>query len=294
VERQIAPQTTDPAIDVSLEPHIAINPEPAVVARKRLFVFLPGTGGRPGHYRLILRAAAARGYHAIGLNYPNDDAVGILCASGEDPDCQWGIRREIIAGVDASPLVDVNVANSIENRLRKALYYLHAQYPDEGWGPYLEGATVAWSRIEVAGHSQGGGHAAAIAKLHSLYRAVYFASPADWSGDLNGPPPWLSQPGATEASRQYGFAHVSDATVPLAHLAVIWPALGLEPFGGPISVDTVRSPYAGSHQLTTDAVPRQVGGLLPYHSAPVVDAATPLNGSGAPMFEPVWIYLCFP
>ncbi len=294
VERQIAPKATDPEIDVNLEPHIVINPDPSVAAKGRLFVFLPGTGALPSQYRLILRTGAARGYHAIGLNYPNADAVGVLCAGGEDADCSWNVRREIITGADAGPLVDVNHANSIENRLRMALAYMQAHYPSEGWGTYLVDGAVEWSRVVVAGHSQGGGHAAAIAKLHAVYRAVYFASPADWDLARNEPPPWLSQSGATEASRQYGFTHVRDATVPLAHLAETWPALGLHAFGDPFSVDNAVAPYGNSHQLTTDAVPHQTGGPLPYHAAPVFDAATPLTGGGAPLYTSVWIHLCFP
>jgi hypothetical protein len=295
VERQIAPKSTDPAIDINLEPHIAINPSPSVAASGRLFVFLPGTGALPTHYRLILRTGAARGYHAIGLNYPNDDAVGILCDTSADQDCQWKVRREIITGIDTSPLVDVNAANSIVNRLQKALSYLHAQFPNEGWGQYLADGGIDWSRVEVAGHSQGGGHAAAIAKFRAVFRAVYFASPADWNTSSDAPPAWISQSGATDASRQYGFTHTQDATVPFAHLAVTWQALGLGAFGAPVSVESAGPPYDNSRQLTTDAAPRPGGaGLSPYHAAPVLDAATPLTGSDEPLYAPVWIYLCFP
>ncbi len=295
VEREIAPRTTDPTIDISLESHVAINPNPWVAAGGKLFVFFPGTGALPTHYRLILRTGAERGYHTIGLNYPNDAAVGVLCDSSDDPDCQWSVRREIITGVDTSSLVDVNAANSIVNRLQKVLSYLDAQYPEEGWGQYLTDGAVDWSGVEVAGHSQGGGHAAAIAKLHAVFRAVYFSSPADWSTLDDAPPPWVSQSGATDGSRQYGFTHVQDATVPSAHLTVTWSALGLGAFGAPVSVDNVNAPYGNSHQLATNAVPHHNGGgALPYHAATVLDAATPLTGTDTPLYAPVWIYLCFP
>ena len=58
-------------------------------------------------------------------------------------ECQWKVRREIITGVDTSPLVDVNAANSIVNRLEKLLSYLGAYYPKEGWGQYLSGCSQA-------------------------------------------------------------------------------------------------------------------------------------------------------
>jgi hypothetical protein len=294
VERQIAPNATDAAIDVGLDPHVAINPGPSATARGKLFVFLPGTGAVPTEYRLILRAGAARGYHAIGLTYPNPTAVGVLCDGSADPDCHWNVRREIITGIDSSSLVDVSPANSIVNRLCKLLAYLNGLYPKEDWGQYLAGDAPDWSRIEIAGHSQGGGHAAAMAKLYPLDRAVYFSSPADWNESAGAPPAWVSQTSATDPSRQYGFTHARDAVVPIAHLAATWPALGLRGFGDAVSVDTTSAPYGSSHQLVTNVTLAGGDGLFLYHAAPVVDAATPMFSPGVPRFAPVWIYLCFP
>lgn len=73
VEREIAPATTSAAITTNLTPHIAISPDAAVASQGKLFVMLPGTGGAARNQRLILRTGAARGYHAIGLTYPNDE-----------------------------------------------------------------------------------------------------------------------------------------------------------------------------------------------------------------------------
>ncbi len=42
-----------------------------------------------------------------------------------------------VDGIDRSPIVDVNAANSIDNRLTKLLEYLAAQHPEEDWSRYL-------------------------------------------------------------------------------------------------------------------------------------------------------------
>jgi hypothetical protein len=57
----------------------------------------------------------------------------------------------------------------------------------------------------------------------------------------------------------------------------------------------VAPPYNNSRQLTTNAEPpTNAAGLSPLHNATVVDASTPRNADGTPMFNPVWIYVAFP
>ncbi len=292
VERDVLPVATDPTISTDLEAHFAINPAPAVTARGQLFVFFPGTFATPSLYRRVVRTGAAQGFHALGLNYPNSQAVSSLCNNSADVDCHGSVRREILTGQDLSSLIAVSPANSINNRLIKLLTYLHAQNPTEGWGQYLVAGQPNWTRIRVAGHSQGGGHAGYIAKLYAVDRAVYFSSPGDWRNGASQPATWIVTPGATTAARQYGFTHVQDPLVPLAIATSVWQALGLS--GPPTTVDGASAPYMGSHQLTTNAAPNQAGsGGSPFHGAPVVDSQVPLTPSGAPLFEPVWIQQCF-
>ncbi|MFN9106329.1 MAG: BPSS1187 family protein [Betaproteobacteria bacterium] len=294
VERDVAPAATDAAITTDLETHFTINPSPASAARGRLFVFFPGTGATPANYRLIVRTAATRGLHSIGLNYPNSLAVASLCNGSADPDCHAKVRNETLLGQDTSQLVTVTPADSIVNRLTKLLAYLHARHPAEGWGQYLTNGQPDWTRIRVAGHSQGGGHAAFIAKQFAVDRAVYFSSPSDWRDGPNQPATWMGSPGATPAVRQYGFTHLRDPLVTITVALGNWQALGLAGFGVPVSVDGAAPPYAGSHQLTTDAAPNPAATTVsPLHGVPVVDAPTPRTASGAPLFEPVWIHLSF-
>lgn len=291
VVRQVTPSSTDGAIDTANDPHVAVRPGSGVTMRGKLFVFLPGTGAVPTMQQLILRTAAARGYHAIGLSYPNLEAVGVLCADDVDPDCFWDVRREVITGLNTSARLTVIPANAVINRLEKLLRHLQNLYPSEGWGQYLAGGSVEWSRLTLAGHSQGGGHVGVLAKLVALDRAVYFSSPADWRQVADVPASWLARPNVTAASRQFAFIHERDQLVPVMEARANWVALGLAAFGPEISVDDASAPYGNSHRLTARAVPLLAGA---YHGATVVDAATPRTASGAPLFEPVWIYLAVP
>jgi hypothetical protein len=293
VVREIAPAATSPQITTNLSSHFAINPAPAVTPRGRLFVMLPGTGAVPAFYQQILRVGAARGYHTIGLTYPNDMAIELTCGGSPSGDCTALARREIITGADVSPLVAVNSANSINGRLTALLTYLQAQYPGDGWGQFLVGGTPDWSRISVGGHSQGSGHAAYMGKLVALDRVAMFSGPGDnFAGAVA---PWLSQPGPTPAARHYGFTHSGDTLVPYPLALATWNALGLGASGPPTNIDGALAPYANSHQLVTGAAPNlTVPNIAPEHSATVVDAITPVTAQGAFVFQPVWEYMLFP
>ncbi len=291
VERDVLPANTDAAIDTDLDAHFAVNPAPTVAAKQRLFVFMPGAFGKPANVRAIVREAAASGLHAIGLNYPNNATVASLCSGSSDADCFGNTRQEILTGSDSSAVVAITRANSIENRVVKLLQTLHGQAPAEGWNAYLTAAGQPdWSRIRIAGHSQGGGHAAFIAKRYAVDRAIYFSAPADATPD--GLAPWLSAAGMTPGARQAGFTHLRDELAALSVVSATWQALGL---GGALtSVDGANAAFAGAHQLTTNAEPAPgATAAAPLHSSTVVDGVTPRAADGMPLFAPVWRSLAF-
>lgn len=296
IERDIAPALTNAALTDNLSDHFAVNPTSASM-RNRLFVMLPGTNAVPRFYRLIVRAGAARGFHSIGLTYPNGEAVGTICASSLRPDCPGEVRREIITGIDASPLVSISLANSITGRLVALLTYMHSNYPNEGWGQYLVGGAPNWSVITVAGHSQGAGHAAFMAKLHVLDRIAMFSGPSDTGNGNGSPAQWIALPNATPAARQYGFTHQQDELVPLALIEFNWNQIGLGVFGASTSVDGRAAPFGDRRQLTTNiAIPVSPlsPSTAPAHSGTVVDVVTPLTSLGEPLYLPVWNYMLFP
>ncbi|MCI0749135.1 MAG: Ig-like domain-containing protein, partial [Nevskiales bacterium] len=292
--REIDPELTDPTIDPvngnigNLPPYSHVVYPPAAPSAGTLYVFLPGTGGTPAVFRYAYEAAASTGLHVIGLVYPNDLSINHdLCVNSQAPpglslaelnkwldDCKENVRVETITGQDATPSVDVDRANSIENRLIKLLEYLDQQYPSEEWDIYLTGGQPKWDRIVVAGHSQGGGHAAMIGKLYRVVRVNLFAS--------TEPAAWTTETLATPASSYFGFVHTLDPEY--SAFVNSWNNLQIP---GPLkSIDGALPPYGSSHQLQSSAPSHWPN----YHAAVVSDYGTPLV-DGVPLYRDVWIYM---
>ncbi len=282
VERQVRPSATNAAITAFNADHY-VWLDPASPATQ-LLVLLPGTGGQPRNFRLIGAIAAEQGYRVIGLMYADDRAVVSVCTDPSDTGCMAAVRTEVIEGVDRSPYVSVDRANSIDGRLVSLLRYLAAQYPDEGWNSFLSGDTLRWSAIAVGGLSQGGGHAAFIGTLRAVPRVVMFGAPADGIGGQVAP--WMTI-GATPASRYYGLAHVRD---PFASIAPNWLALGLAAFGPVTTVEASAPPFGGSHMLRTDLLPA-TGSYNEAHPSVFGDGTTPRAPDGSPALAPTWRYL---
>jgi hypothetical protein len=281
----VAPQTTDPAIDRALDDHY-VWLDTAARSNQKLLVFLPGTGLTPAMYQLLQQEAARLGYHVIGLMYPNTPGLGKVCPTDPDPaSCYENTRLEIIDGIDRSPLVDVSKANSIDNRLTRLLGYLAAQYPAEGWSRFLANDTPKWSQVAVSGHSQGGGHAAMIARIRMVARVVMFSSVTD---SLQGASvPWVATH-FTPSERYWGFDHELDEQ--FRSIRASWDSLGMAAFGPPAAPERSNPPYGFTHMLVTQYLPLRGPGRA-AHGAPCTDFNTPLDANGVPLFLPAWRYL---
>jgi hypothetical protein len=279
--RVVVPSATDPAI-TNFNPlfrhWVYLDTTRPPVGK--LFVFLPGSGAPPNVYRLLLQTAAEAGCHAVGLTYINDQEVNAELCAGQPAACQEEVRLEIITGADTSPRLEVNRANSIENRLVKLLEYLDGLAPEEGWGEFLRHSEPRWELIAVAGHSQGGGHAAMIGKIHLVHRVGLFSA--------TEPAAWTTESHFTPSDRYYGFAHTQEASVLPFRLS--WANLGLP--GTLTGVNSAAPPANGSHRLVTSLMPRGEVGESNYHGCVVVDFYTPLQADGeTPVFRETWLYM---
>ncbi len=283
----VAPSVVDPSLDDQFGDFI-IQYNENVTSKGKLFVFFPASASNPSMDLLILKNAALNGFHAIGFPYPNKDVVGLLCANATDVSCQAKIREETLTGIDVSPKVDVSVADSVNNRMILILKYLAQSFPSQGWSNYYLGAQVNWDKIRLSGHSQGGGLAGYAAIHNSVDRVCTFSSPADYNNSLNVPANWVVNNGLTNPSRYYGLGSTNDSIVPWTNLQKIWSSLGMGAFGVPVSIDGAAVGYNGSHMLNTSQGTTSSG-----HGVPVVDAATPLDANGKPLFVGAWQYLCF-
>jgi hypothetical protein len=282
-ERRIAPATVNATVTRWTANHFVwLGPPPN---GSQIMLLLAGSNGRPANFRLIGSVAAQQGYRAIGLMYPDELAVLAGCARDSDDECMAKMRTEIIEGVDRSRHMQVDRANGIDGRLADLLRFLAREYPAEGWTDFIAAdGSPKWDRIAVGGLSQGGGHAAYIARLRSVPRVVMFGAPAD--GNRGNVAPWM-QIRATPAERYFGFRHERD---PFRSISQNWAALGLHKLGGVQEIDARTSDFGTAHLFTTDLLPA-TGSYEQAHPSVFSDGATPRRPDGTPVFDALWRYL---
>lgn len=176
----------------------AIRPGTGARAPTQLVLMLVGSGGEPVDMihtdptKNVFGAAVSDGDAVIGLAYSNVTEIGLLC--GDNDACYFPTRQSVILGVsEPGSALEVSADEGIVDRLARSLRYLAASDPNGGWGAFLTTldpaaapiSAIAWSKIVASGHSQGGGHAAAIGKLFAVERVVQLSSVCD---EANGKP----------------------------------------------------------------------------------------------------------
>jgi hypothetical protein len=227
------------------ESHIALRP--ASPTRGELLLFFNGSGGSPRtaiddpahNYYTVARDL---GLHVLAVSYRSDEAIGRLCAPGSPTRdaCFEPTRRAVITGEPqagaAAELADIEVHEGIYGRVAAALRTLSLADPAGGWDAFVDesvsdpGASIAWADVIVSGHSQGGGHAALLGKLHAVSRVVMLASPCD--GSAGSPATWLTRTAElqTDASRFFALGAMGDTICGAQYAA--WPALGMSDAAG--------------------------------------------------------------
>ncbi|MHC5796264.1 BPSS1187 family protein [Lacisediminihabitans sp. FW035] len=249
----------------------AVSPGP-------LLLFLPATGARPWDYRTFLRTAVASGYDVLGLDYWNR-GKSVVRTCGSNPECYTAVQRNRFDGSAPSEASNVDPANSILNRLTLALAHLATVDPAGQWGRYLDDGEVDWTRIVLAGHSQGGGESAYISHLHLVHGVLMFSSPVETNDGV--PAAWMREPGVTPASRMYGFVNQHDMY--FSKIIGSWSELKMQRAGMPADVPVP----SGSHQLVSTL---DVGTPVQSHGRTVSDS-TPRATDGIPLFDPTWKWM---
>ena len=273
---KIPPNETDPQIHRFLNDNWVMFFPPSRPSAD-LFVFLSGTarteeGGPEVPNTLgFLTVAAEAGYRVISLTYDDHPAVLQVCRANPDPNCFAQFREKRIFGDNVTPLIDDTPSESVINRLAKLLQLLERQHPNEGWGAYLAGGMPVWSRIAVAGHSQGAGMAAFIAKKYPVARVVLSSGPEDAAMGLLAP--WISERSATPPDRWFALYHQRDRFAPVIERAL--PAAGVPP----------------SHVRMLNQEPMRLAGPNPYHVSVVGDGSTPRGPNGSPLYRGDWAFV---
>lgn len=281
----VRPQETDPAIQQFTQAH-RVFLDTAVTPRGQLLLFLPGTGATTNGQEEFGRTAASLGYHVVYLMYPNDVPAAV-CQDDEDENTFEKFRREIIAGGDLDPRVTVDRTNSIEHRFVQLIRWLAAKRIAEGWLQFLTDEGLIWSKVALAGHSQGGGHAQLLAKDHAVERVVVLGSPKDYNQRHGRPAAWYGG-GVTPAGRMFALVHEQDTqAVSFAQQLENLRASGLTTVA---DTDELGPPYLHAHALTTNQPGTPINSGL-AHLGLVFDFTLPRGSDGQPLYRPVWTYM---
>jgi hypothetical protein len=236
---------------------------------------------------MFCQTAAALGYHVININYPNAVSVRV-CSSKEDFSCFEKFREEILFGINASNYVQVDPDNCIQNRILKLVRYLHQQHPDQHWDQYYD-ESLRYERFVIAGHSQGGGHAAYLASKFELHRLIVLSSPNDYSEVYGQSAGWCRAEFKTPASRLYGLNHKRDEIVSPTQQYTIWSDINMLSIADTCSADSDK--FKTSRALITNFDPNvnaSFGRLK--HNVPAMDVTFP-EGSKGEQLKKVWQYL---
>ncbi len=204
----VIPGWTDPAIETVHGPSIAVY-DPKIDTLNKLVLFLVGTGGSATPTWTMDSIFASMGYYAVTLDYENN-VVAASLGTDSDTAAFGNYRDEIVTGAQVSSAVSVDSANSILNRLTKLLVYLEQTDTAGAWGQFVQNNQPLWSRIIVAGHSQGSGHAAYIGKMYDVSRVLMFSGPQDYMSAYDRPAPWQYDKGATPPTSYFAFLHQND------------------------------------------------------------------------------------
>ncbi len=267
----VAPNEADPSVGHFTRSSVIVV-DRATPAPAPLLLFLPGTGANPSYVQLFLGAAVDAGYRAISLSYDNEPAVMQACAGDLDAACSGNFRQSRLFGGSNTPPEE-----TIVTRLVKLLQLLDTRHPDEGWRSYLTNGMPDWSRIAVAGHSQGGGMAAMLAKRVTLARVLLFSGPPDFVLPGRRPAPWLAAPAATPIDRWYGLYHREEGLAPVLQQA--YRVLGLTP-------DHIRVlSLAPGGPVGARGFPDA------FHVSVVADRLTPRAADGSPAYAADWGFL---
>ncbi len=240
----------DPAGANAGDPHYALVP--AGAGSGALVLFFNGSGGSPAGAigdleKNVYTAALAEGHHVLALSYRSDDAIGRLCP--DDDPCFLPTRTAIVTGKPqagaAAAVASIGLTEGIYARTTLALRGLARGASTASFAQFVTGAAdfgeaIVWSRVIVAGHSQGGGHAALLGRLNAVRRIVPLSSPCDSVGET--PATWLTYDPTTWKTNPATAAYVFSAlttfgpggrptggdTICSAHAAA-WRAMGVDP-----------------------------------------------------------------
>lgn len=292
VQAEIVPSAIDPETDRFPQSHHTLMVPTGIERRDELFLMLPGTGNHGTAFDAVATVAAHAGYAVLVLAYDSELNHAGICAEvplDEMEACRTAVIHEKIYGTDETDLIDVDEADSIVGRAVRVLNAADAEYPDAGAGRYLDGDTLAWDQIVVAGFSQGSVMAGYLSKDHAFARAVLLAGGCDAMDAEDGSiylAEWCTAERATPADRTYAISHVQDEP---EKDAAIHAAYGLDAFGDYADIATEAPAYCTDTHLLASTVESSGADTDRYHLSVAHDDYIPVDDEGVPVLaEDYW------
>jgi hypothetical protein len=247
----------DPAVSFNDNTQVAVVDNRAATLMGKLVLPFGGLGTNVGTLDAGGEFCARRGFHVLGIAAFQD--YDILSFGAE---FFGNARRQVFEGKEytregAFANISMTPADGVAQRTQKALQYLHAEFPDEDWGYYLQSdGSVRWSDVIFTGFSHGGSNAARFAMLVRASRVVSLSAPRENQCVRSDPAncggvvaTWLGETPATPRDRFFALSGRTDDQ----HLQHLFAMEKLGYAGSPTSIDGAAAPYGGSHRLITDA-----------------------------------------
>lgn len=261
----------DPEVAYNDNDQIAVFDNRAATLMGKLVLTFGGAGETKGNLTGGGEFCARRGFHVLAV--AAFQAYNIVI---HGPDFYGDARRTVFEGVmhtrqDAFASIELTEADGVARRTQKALQYLHATYPEEDWGYYLQAdGSVRWSDVIFTGVSHGASNSARFASLVRASRVVSIAGPrdnlceridvADCGGEVAT---WLSEVPKTPIDRFYAITGVQDEQ----HTQHLFAMEKLGYVGEPTRIDGAAPPYANSRRLVSAAGHDDFCGQPAYQNA---------------------------
>jgi pimeloyl-ACP methyl ester carboxylesterase len=156
----------------------------------------------------------------------------------------------------------------------------------QGWGQYILNGKPNWSKIVIAGHSQGGALAGVIGRHYPVKRAILI-SIVDML-DNGKIPDWEKMP--ANNVNFYSFINMNDELMAWPRVKAVWTAAGWFAYGNYLNVDWKPYPYNNTHLLVSTYKSPSTS-IDPYHNMTGVDSYFPKYGNGKYVYEKAWEYL---
>lgn len=252
-EHDFRASAADSTVSYNDNDQIAVFDNRAATLMGKLVLTFGGAGETNGNLTESGKFCAQRGFHVLAVA-----AFQAYDIVSHGPEFYGLARRTVFEGVmytkeDAFANITLTKADGVAQRTQKALQYLHATYPDEDWGYYLqEDGSVRWSDVIFTGMSHGASNSARFGSLVRASRVVSVGGPRDnlcQRVDLNNcggdVATWYDEEHLTPIDRYYTITGVQDDQ----HTQHLFAMEKLGYTGEATRVDSTQPPYNGSHRL---------------------------------------------